>query len=376
MNLIERNNSVITRKNNLEKLITLKNFPVFFGCTNEDISKDLFADMEWSIDPDTGVIQLSKLIPLEILYQAQHVDGIGGIWEDYYDYFASYIQERKPSTVLEIGGGSGRLAEKVISKNINLNWTIVEPNPTYDGKYNIKLISTFFDENFKADKKYDTVVFSQVLEHAYDPMSFIKNISSFLDVGGKLIFAFPNLEHWVRMKYANSLNFEHTMLLSEKHVEYMLSKFGMRITNKTIYKEHSILYTTIKSENVIEDEIENKYVEYKKLFTEFIGNYYKEINIINKKIENNDSNIYLFGAHIFSQYLLCLGLNRNRIKCILDNSKLKQGKRLYGTDIKVDSPLVLRYQKTPVVILKAGIYNEEIKKDIIENINPTVIFWE
>ena len=86
--------------------------------------------------------------------------------------------------------------------------------------------------------------------------------------------------------------------------------------------------------------------------------------------------VYLFGAHIFSQYLLCFGLDRTKIKSILDNSTAKQGKRLYGAEFFVQSPEVLRGQDRPIVILKAGIYNEEIKKDILENINPNVLFWE
>jgi len=53
----------------------------------------------------------------------------------------------------------------------------------------------------------------------------------------------------------------------------------------------------------------------------------------------------------------------------------KQGRRLYGTSFKVKSPKILK-DKGPVnLILKAGIYNEEIKKDILENINDKVVFW-
>ena len=37
---------------------------------------------------------------------------------------------------------------------------------------------------------------------------------------------------------------------------------------------------------------------------------------------------------------------------------------------------ILKDIKSPVVILKAGVYNKEIKDDIIKNINPNVTFWE
>jgi hypothetical protein len=84
--------------------------------------------------------------------------------------------------------------------------------------------------------------------------------------------------------------------------------------------------------------------------------------------------LYLFGAHVFSQYLISYGLNVKRIDCIIDNDFNKQGKRLYGTDFKVFSPKILSNDNDPVVILKAGVYNQEVKKDILENINSNTSF--
>jgi hypothetical protein len=86
--------------------------------------------------------------------------------------------------------------------------------------------------------------------------------------------------------------------------------------------------------------------------------------------------VYLFGAHIFSQSLIGFGLDISRIECILDNDSNKHSKRLYGTDLKVASPKILANSNDPVVILKAGVYNNEIKQDILENINPRVVFLE
>ena len=60
---------------------------------------------------------------------------------------------------------------------------------------------------------------------------------------------------------------------------------------------------------------------------------------------------------------------------ILDNDLNKHKKRLYGTNMIVDSPRKLKNVIEPIVILKAGIYNNEIKKDILENINPNTVFW-
>jgi len=61
---------------------------------------------------------------------------------------------------------------------------------------------------------------------------------------------------------------------------------------------------------------------------------------------------------------------------LLDNDPNKQGKRLYGTNLQVASPKILADVENPVIILKAGVYNDEIKKDIVENINKKTLFFE
>lgn len=94
-----------------------------------------------------------------------------------------------------------------------------------------------------------------------------------------------------------------------------------------------------------------------------------------KKIENAKDPVYLFGAHIFSEYLLAFGLNDKKIVSILDNSPTKNKKRLYGTRFVIESPKILEGKGKVNLILKAGIYNEEIKKDILQNINSEVEFW-
>ena len=84
----------------------------------------------------------------------------------------------------------------------------------------------------------------------------------------------------------------------------------------------------------------------------------------------------IFGAHVFAQYLIEFGLDTGRIVSLLDNDAKKQGRRLYGTSLMVQSPRVLKDVRDPVVILKAGVYNQEIKDDILGKINPATTFLE
>ena len=370
-----RKNSILTGKPNLEHLYTLKKFPVFMGCVETDINTDLYADMIWDICRDTGIIQLRNVVPLELVYPKQHFDSTGRIWKNHRFSFTRFIEEFSPTKVLEIGGANGLLAKHYVERNKTIKWSIVEPNPTFEGDEEITVINEWFDDSFKYSGEVDTIIHSHVLEHVYDPVSFLKHIYSFLKPGKKLIFSLPNLEYFLRNRFTNGLNFEHTLFISEKIVDYLLEKTGFKIIKKYYYLNHSIFYATKKVTPNPSAVLSNQYEEYKRMFNDFIKYHTNLVREINKQIESYKGKVYLFGAHIFSQYLLAFGLKTDKIVGILDNSPDKQNRRLYGTNLKVFSPQVLKNIKNPGVILKAGHYNDEIKDDILNNINSEVTFW-
>lgn len=373
-NYIDRPASILTGRENLEHLYTLKNFPVFMGCTLQEESEDIVADMSWVICPETGMIQLARLIPLEILYQDQHNEGVGKVWEDHYEAFAGFLKEYSPKHVLEIGGAHGLIAKKYLSKVPEANWTIVEPNPSTDD-VRVKIIKGWFNKDFSYKERVDAVVHSHVLEHAYNPKEYLEAIGEFLKLGDMQIFSFPNMIEQLTRKYTNCLNFEHTAFITEYFADSLLKSTGFEIVGKKYFRDHSIFYAAKKVIAHQDLEIENKYEEYKKLFKNFISYHENMIGELNQKILNSDLPIYLFGAHIFSQYLIGFGLLEDKIVGVLDNGPAKQGMRLYGTKFIVESPQILKNKGPVNIILKAGIYNDEIKKDIIENINPEAVFW-
>ena len=374
---ISRTQSLISNSSNLEHLHTFKDFPVFMGCVDTPAEDDIVADMVWNIDRDSGMIQLGKLLPLEILYMDQHNDGTGKVWKDLYQATADFIfKHKKGNKVLEIGGAHDEVATRYLAHDPSAEWTIIEPNPQHIQNPKVKIIKDWFDERFVTDQEVDMVVHSHVFEHTYDPMLFFRHVASFLKVGQRHIFAFPNLQPMLERKFTNALNFEHTAFLTEYFTDWMLGQCGFKIIAKEYYgAPHSILYATEKADVAMVTAVENKYDEYKKIFLEFVQYHESLVAELNAAIAASREPIYIFGAHIFSIYLLKFGLNESKLIAALDNSAMKQGKRLYGTNLMVESPKVLSGKGKVHVILKAGIYNEEIKKDILENINPGVVFW-
>lgn len=379
MKNVSRLKNVISQEEDLALLHELKGFPVFMGCVDHGIDKDLHADQSWSISSNNGIIQLNKLIPLNILYQSQHAGAVGGLWSEHHRTFAKFIKQQAPNSVLEIGGAHGILSREYMNEN-PIDWTILEPNPSPAEGVDAKFIKGFFDDKFTFDGEIDAIIHSHVFEHVYYPNEFISHISNFLEEGQKLIFSIPNMEEMLKRKYTNCINFEHTVFLTEPYVEHLLSKHGFKQVAKQYFQgDHSIFYAYVKNSSVETIELPiGLYEHNKKLYLDYVGYHKNLIKDLNEKIDkvNNEQPIYLFGAHVFAQYLIEFGLNLSRIVCLLDNDVNKQGKRLYGTKMMVKSPKVLANVNNPIVILKAGVYNQEVKDDILNNINSNVIFFE
>ena len=94
-------------------------------------------------------------------------------------------------------------------------------------------------------------------------------------------------------------------------------------------------------------------------------NYYKkEVKKINKIITNSNSPSFIFGAHVFTQFLINFGLKEKLLKNVLDNSDQKYNKRLYGTNLIVKKPNLLKTISQANVIVKVGEYQTEVERQL------------
>ena len=380
MKLIERNRCVFTGRQDLELLYSFKKFPVFMGCVEHESDGDLVADMNWWISRSTGSVQLNPLIPPEILYQASHGSGSkGSLWMKHHQQFAEFINQLNCKSILEIGGGHGALAQcyqKLCSDSL---WTIVEPNPTILETEKLHVIRKIFDQSFETIKQYDAVVHSHVFEHIYNPFEFLKQLRGLIKNDGHLIFSVPNQESQFSKNITYVLGFEHTIFFTDDLIEYLLKMNGYNVLNKKYFSnDHSIFYICgkQKGEDLFVAEPPKHYEFYKNKFINYIKYHIDMVHRMNERIEKSTLPVYLFGGHVSSQYLLAYGLCSKRILCILDNDEKKHKKRLYGSPFIIKSPEILRDLGHVIVILRQGVFNDEIKQDILANINSNVEFLE
>lgn len=379
----------------LEHLFTLQKMPVSMYCVDGPVEEDARADMEWSISKSAGCVQLSKLVPLDVLYQHEHGSGaVGGVWKDHHEQFCDFLAAHGVCRPLEIGAGHGILAKQFLEKYKNDNsgdegkepasWVIVEPNLPSWRHERVSMVAGMFSKDFKLPPdvpSVDAVVHSHTFEHMYSPREFLEDVSRFLRVGQKHLFTLPRLDLWLERGYSNALNFEHTILLTEGIIDELLRLTGFEVIEKKYFREdHSIFYATEKIRTPLAGETLNRefneYAANKALFNSFVSKQKANVARINEKLAAEKGEVFLFGAHVFSQFLIGFGLDTSRVVCIIDNDKNKHGKRLYGTKYTVHPTDVMKQAERPLVVLCACAYRDEIMRGIRENACEDVLFIE
>lgn len=345
------------------------------GTTTKSIEKDLFADQVWGACEYCGCLQLQELLPLEILYAENHSSGaVGQMWIRHHLEFARFITKNEPGSILEVGAAHGVLAKNILEINPAVKYTIIEPSPSSIPS-EVSLVKDYVENRLDLVQSAEVVAHSHLLEHLYQPAEFIKNLGELMALNSLMFMSFPNIARLIETGGTNSLNFEHTYYLHPSQIIYILEKNGFKVEELTNFEDHSYFMKCRKTQDTNPlGEIPNL----KELINGF-DQMWENLDLLvkrfnaSKTIEGNS--VYLFGAHVFSQALLSLGLSVGQISGVIDNATEKQGQRLYGTDLMVFKPEILKGIDKCFVILKASHYQEEIRSQLIE-INPNVIIIE
>ncbi len=372
MNKIVRSNCIVCG-GALIGVETYKNFPIYMGTTKKIRDNDLFLDMVFTKCQKCNTVQIRDLVPLEILYSKGHNRIVGKVWKQHHLQFSEFINKTVKGNVIEVGGAHLELA-KHLEKNANINSiTVYDTNLScYNNKETekIHLKEQFFSKE-SVSTRPDAVIHSHLIEHLYDPIREIRQMSDLLEDGKQMFISAPVIDVMMEDKFTNAMNFEHTYGLSKTLLYEILSRSSLEITREEDYSKHCVFIAATKNSCI--DSVAN--FEQKSDFLDnFIDYYNKEVKKIDKILLEDDKEKFIFGAHIFTQSLINFGLSDKHFSFILDNDTVKQGERLYGTSLYVRSPQILRGLDSPLIVLKAGQYTQEIKSDILENINSSARF--
>ena len=351
-------------------------FPVFMGCTDSPIESDVHADMFWLIDSTTMETSVFPVLDSHLIYLENHNESVGETWVKHHDLFGEFVSKHaKGNFVYEIGGAHGLASIAARKRNKDLQWMIHDINPIPVEEYIGEIIQgEFSSQTAIKPTKYQTVVHSHTLEHVHNQLDFLRTINKNIEVGSRHIFSWPNMDEMLSKRNLSFLNFEHTKFLPLDTVLAMLENSGFLVLDINYFGDHSIFIATEKTSD-------GKFLEVKRISRVSDLNVYcqsllDQVESLNLQIRNFEGQIYLFGAHIFTQMLIAAGLDTIKIEKILDNAHHKAGKRLYGTNLMVQPPSIIRatlISREPVLIIAAvGEYFSEIESQL-HALNPNAI---
>jgi ubiquinone/menaquinone biosynthesis C-methylase UbiE len=135
--------------------------------------------------------------------------------------------------ILEIGTGSGAMANAYKQINADVNYVGVEIDPEYQA-LSERYCNTVYLENFESPtdallheaSDADFIIFSDVLEHMYNPWKVLQTLSSRIPEHCRVLASIPNIQHWsIQMRLLNG-DFEYadSGLLDRTHVRFFTRK--------------------------------------------------------------------------------------------------------------------------------------------------------
>jgi len=136
-------------------------------------------------------------------------------------------------TLLEIGGGNGEMAEKVLELTSIREVVLVEPQPLQLDLPGVRVVQSLF-EDYTAAEPVDVVLAFEVLEHITDAVRFAEKVHSLLAPGGLFIFSTPNVvgfELATLGALSTTIMFDHVCLYTPTAIESLLTRTGFEVAD-------------------------------------------------------------------------------------------------------------------------------------------------
>ena len=360
-------------------------YPLIPNCVGPEQprSADAIAPFTIATCDDCGLIFVLDFINPELLYKAFHNDAVGALWEEHYGAFAALIAAhwgaRAPGAggrLAEVGAGQGKLARHLL----RLCGGVLEVvDPQYTGPpEGVTVHPHLFgvDRTAGLDGRLDGLVSSHTLEHFVDFWDFFAAARRVLKPGGLLFTSVPNQEYGFAKAHGSMLSFEHPSACTNLHWVALHARHGFAVREVRLFHEHS----TMLACEMLPAPQAPFVMDARGITRALVRDYTRAVEARTRAIlaaaDGAKAN-WLFGAHNNAQVIFMYGGAGMEalFEGLLDNSPMKQGKRLYGTGLVVRKPAdVVGAGAAPGsgsgkalrVFVNIGMYNEEVCRQLRE----------
>lgn len=168
--------------------------------------------------------------------------------------------------ILDVGCGSGLLAREI--KKINSNSSVYGIDISSAAKDEaIKFIDKFYlvdldaQEDLEFNKKFDLIVFGDVLEHLKRPDVVLSAFKRFLKENGSVIISLPNVAYFrIRLRLLfGRFDYGDTGIMDRTHLKFFTYKTALGLIEKSGYLVDKRRYVFSRKLRFLNDDLVNKF---------------------------------------------------------------------------------------------------------------------
>ena len=228
-----------------------------------------------------------------------------------------------------------------------------------------------------SNRPFDGFIILNFLEHIPNLREFFINLKKNLNKNFIGLIEVPNFDMIKKKGLYTEIILDHLYYFSKDNLSIILNKLGFKVIKKEKIFDEYILSLTVKQKDPKFIYKKKKNIVQRKFNVNDVNKklniFQKEINIFKKKIKNKK--FIIWGAGHQSLMICSYYKLNDKVKFIIDSSKMKQNKYAPGSNIRIFHPSKLKLEReVSTILVIGGGYSREIAKDIKKNYKSFKVF--
>lgn len=258
-------------------------------------------------------------------------------------------------SVLEVGCGAGYLLDLLSATGVSATGLEYNQELVKQGKLEGRDIRQgyIFDMAQHSEERFDGFICINFLEHAPEPIKFLRSIRSLCKPGAVGIIEVPNFEQDISLSKSHNLIRDHLSYFTSRTLSVVAQLAGFELLRLRECWHGNDLEAIVRvpHRSVVLDWVQGT----------------PTINALAEVFASERGRVALWGASHQALTLLAM-LRPTNVICIADSAAFKQGKVDPVCGIPIVSPAELIAASPETVIIIAAGYSQEVKKILVNEL--------